>query len=163
MSITWTQLVSTTWQLEIEYMGTGKNRGRPQKTTTILSDPKTGEVLDVSERVQSGFSPYVIVFKMSKQDMEPLKDVPFGLMMTLIQRMSYSTTKQRLELPVSVQKEIAAEHGISDRTVRRLVSKMEDAGILLKESRGVYQVNPYYFGKGTMQSIIWFRKNFGIK
>lgn len=144
-------------------MGTGNNGGRPQKTTTILSDPKTGEVLEISERLQSGFSPYVMVFKMNKQDMEALKDVPYGLVMSLVQRMSYATTKQRLELPVSVQKEIASEYGVSDRTVRRLISKMEDAGILLKESRGVYQVNPYYFGKGTMQSIIWFRKNFGIK
>jgi len=153
--------MSTTLRLEIGGGDMEKKYGRSLKDTHIVEDPMTGEVLEVSERIRGSFSPYVMVFDQGMKALASLKDAPHGLVMAVIHRMSYANNCQRVELPVAVQKEIAAAYGVSDRTLRRLVSSMEQDGILLREGRGVYQVNPFYFGKGSMTSIMWFRKNFG--
>ena len=125
--------MSTTLRLEIGGGDMEKKYGRSLKDTHIVEDPMTGEVLEVSERIRGSFSPYVMVFDQGMKALASLKDAPHGLVMAVIHRMSYANNCQRVELPVAVQKEIAAAYGVSDRTLRRLVSSMEQDGILLRE------------------------------
>ena len=74
--------------------------------------------------------------------------------------MSFADKGQLVELNAIARKEIAEAVGCSERTVSYQIKILVECGFLRKRQRGIYQVNPFAYGKGTQADIEALRKKY---
>lgn len=90
-----------------------------------------------------------------------LGDISFMALLQILRRMTFANDGQIVNLGPDVKKTMAASMGVtSTRHVERVVKKMVDCGLLRKIQRGMYQVNPFMFGKGKQGDIDALRTQF---
>lgn len=136
----------------------GRNGNRVVRTYTTV-DKETGEVLGqqyVYQETQSAAEPsYWKLYDLPG-------DVIFGcgtldFMREVLARTTYANKGQLFVMEPECKSEIAKRLGVGERMVERLMHQLVDAGIVRRIRRGVYQINPYIYGKGSWPSIAALR------
>lgn len=74
--------------------------------------------------------------------------------------MGFANKGQQLQFGAKERAELAKEYGMSDRWVKKQISILVDRSILRRLKRGLFQVNPFVFGKGSIEEIAILRKQF---
>ena len=119
-----------------------------QKDTVDLS---TGQIIQTEREIKVPKEPDFI--KLYLDDMVMLKDIPqwvSGILYSLLKRMSY---QNEIVLNATIKKRIAADLDITTRTIDNALVTFVKKNILFRVGVGVYQANPYLFGKGEWTNI----------
>ena len=132
------------------------------KSTTI--NHETGEVKEsTTVRAVKGEEPSYI--KLYLQDISYLYGLPAtagDLMHELLQYVTYGT--QQIILNASVKEKICEVTGIAKQTLNNRLQDLVNKGIISRDGRGVFVLNPYLFGKGDWKSVRELRsKNIHLK
>jgi predicted transcriptional regulator len=121
--------------------------------TTEQIDYTTGEVKERTiVRSFRGEEPSYI--KLYLADISYLYELPTtsgDLMFELLNYVTYGT--QEIILNTAAKKRIAEETGMALKTVNNRLSMLVSKGIIARKDPGVYQLNPYLFGKGDWKTI----------
>ena len=132
------------------------------KSTTV--NHETGEVKEsTTVRAVKGEEPSYI--KLYLQDISYLYGLPAtagDLMHELLQYVTYGT--QQIILNASVKERICKVTGIAKQTLNNRLQDLVNKGIIARDGRGVFVLNPYLFGKGDWKSVRELRsKNIHLK
>lgn len=132
------------------------------KSTTV--DHETGEIKEsTTVRAIKGEEPSYI--KLYLQDISYLYGLPAtagDLMHELLQYVTYGT--QQIILNASVKEKICKVTGIAKQTLNNRLQDLVNKGIIARDGRGVFVLNPYLFGKGDWKSVRELRsKNIHLK
>lgn len=132
------------------------------KSTTV--DHETGEIKEsTTVRAIKGEEPSYI--KLYLQDISYLYGLPAtagDLMHELLQYVTYGT--QQIILNASVKERICKVTGIAKQTLNNRLQDLVNKGIIARDGRGVFVLNPYLFGKGDWKSVRELRsKNIHLK
>ena len=101
--------------------------------------------------------------KLYLQDILYFSDIPKHhekILFELLKRACYAGEKEGMQivLNASVKKRIAAELGIQNiRSINNALSDLVKGKILYRIDTGLYNLNPYFFGKGDWQDIARLR------
>ena len=132
------------------------------KSTTV--NHETGEIKEsTTVRAVRGEEPSYI--KLYLQDISYLYGLPAtagDLMHELLQYVTYGT--QQIILNASVKERICKVTGIAKQTLNNRLQDLVNKGIIARDGRGVFVLNPYLFGKGDWKSVRELRsKNIHLK
>lgn len=132
------------------------------KSTTV--NHETGEIKEsTTVRAVKGEEPSYI--KLYLQDISYLYGLPAtagDLMHELLQYVTYGT--QQIVLNASVKEKICEVTGIAKQTLNNRLQDLVNKGIIARDGRGVFVLNPYLFGKGDWKSVRELRsKNIHLK
>lgn len=86
-------------------------------------------------------------------DILRLKDIPRSgneILLAILKRMTYNND---IALFAPVKREIANELKIKEITVSKAIELFTLKSILLRKDRGLYLINPYFFGIGRWEKI----------
>lgn len=86
-------------------------------------------------------------------DILRLKDIPRSgneILLAILKRMTYNND---IALFAPVKREIASELKIKEITVSKAIELFTSKSILLRKDRGLYLINPYFFGIGRWEKI----------
>lgn len=83
-----------------------------------------------------------------------------GLIYELIKCMSYGN---KIIINSYIKRDIAIRLGKTFNTVNQYISKLVDSKVLIREGRGVYYLNPLFYGKGKWKDIIDLRDKLQVK
>lgn len=83
-----------------------------------------------------------------------------GLIYELIKCMSYGN---KIVINSFIKRDIANSLGKTFNTVNQYISKLVDSKILIREGRGVYYLNPLFYGKGKWKDILELREKLQLK
>lgn len=89
-------------------------------------------------------------------DMLYLQDMPKGLtnvVYALLEHAAYASKGLRVYLPSGLKKEIIEQLGIPKQTFSNALVKLCKGEILRRVDTGVYELNPYLFGRGEWKDI----------
>lgn len=132
-----------------------------QKTTSII-DRETGEEIKttIEEDVIAQVEPYYV--KLYLEDLSYLKNIQgcSELMFELLKNMTYEGI---IILNSSIKRIIASELNVSVGHIDNQLSKIVKQGVFFRVDRGVFQPNPYLFGRGDWTNIRELRKKFLIE
>lgn len=132
------------------------------KSTTV--NHETGEIKEsTTVRAVKGEEPSYV--KLYLQDISYLYGLPAtagDLMHELLQYVTYGT--QQIILNASVKEKICEVTGIAKQTLNNRLQDLVNKGIIARDGRGVFVLNPYLFGKGDWKSVRELRsKNIHLK
>lgn len=119
-----------------------------QKDTVDLL---TGEVIKTDREIRIPKEPDFI--KLYLDDLVMLKDIPqwvSGVLYALLKRMNY---QNEIVLNATIKKRIATDIDITTRTIDNALVTFVKKNVLFRVGVGVYQANPYLFGKGEWTNI----------
>mgnify|MGYP001337616492 FL=1 len=91
--------------------------------------------------------------KLYISDILRLQDIPKSgndILLAVIKRMTYNND---IALFAPVKREIASELGIKEVTVSKAIELFTNKSILLRKDRGLYLINPFFFGRGKWEEI----------
>ena len=91
--------------------------------------------------------------KLYIKDVLRLTDIPNSsnaILFSVLKRMTYDS---EIALFAPVKKRIAAELNLSEPTVSKAIELFAKKSILLRKDRGLYVVNPFFFGRGKWEEI----------
>jgi hypothetical protein len=114
-------------------------------------DFQSGEIIQIEREVQIPKEPDFI--KLYLDDLVLLKDIPqwvSGVLYSLLKHMNY---KNEIVLNSTIKRRIATDLGIVPKTIDNALVTFVKKGVLLRQGTGVYQANPYLFGKGEWTNI----------
>lgn len=114
-------------------------------------DLLTGQVVQTDREIRIPKEPDFI--KLYLDDLVMLKDIPqwvSGILYALLKRMSY---QNEIVLNATIKKRIATDIGITTRTIDNALVTFVKKNVLFRVGIGVYQANPYLFGKGEWTNI----------
>lgn len=129
----------------------------------IVERDKDGKIVNhrINKTISWGSEPSFI--KLYLQDLLYLSDVPSGLeriLYALLKRMSYAGDENGMEIIVnaSLKRRICEELGIKNiGSVSNAITNLVKGEILIRKDVGIYQFNPYLFGRGDWQDICRLR------
>ena len=116
-----------------------------------VRDLQSGEVVQTEREIQLPKEPDFV--KLYLDDLVMLKDIPqwvSGVLYSLLKQMNY---QNEIVLNSTIKKRIAADLGIVTKTIDNALVTFVKKGILSRQDTGVYQANPYLFGKGEWANI----------
>jgi hypothetical protein len=114
-------------------------------------DFQTGEIAQTEREIRIPKEPDFV--KLYLDDLVMLKDIPqwvSGILYGLLKRMNY---QNEIVLNATIKKRIADDLGIAARTIDNALVTFAKKNILTRVGLGVYQANPYLFGKGEWNNI----------
>jgi hypothetical protein len=82
-----------------------------------------------------------------------------GLIYELIKSVNYGN---RIVINSHIKREMAVNVGKTFNTVNQYITKLVDNKVLIREGRGVYYLNPLFYGKGKWKDIIALRERLQI-
>lgn len=91
--------------------------------------------------------------KLYIDDIMRLNDLPrssSNILLAIVRRMSYAND---IALYAPIKREIEAELGIKEVTLKKAIDLFMENSILFRKARGLYTINPYFFGKGKWEDI----------
>jgi Firmicute plasmid replication protein (RepL) len=91
--------------------------------------------------------------KLYVDDVMKLSDIPksaSSVLFAIVRRMSYTND---IALYAPIKREIEAELGIKEVTLKKAIDLFIDKSILFRKARGLYTINPYLFGRGKWEDI----------
>lgn len=124
-------------------------------------DFQSGEIVQTEREIQVPKEPDFI--KLYINDLVLLKDIPqwvSGILYSLLKHMNY---QNEIVLNSTIKKRIASESGIVPKTIDNALVTFVKKGILKRQDTGVYQANPYLFGKGEWNNIRKIRLQIGYE
>jgi predicted transcriptional regulator len=62
-----------------------------------------------------------------------------------------------------IKRDIAVRLGKTFNTVNQYITKLSESKILIREGRGVYYLNPLFYGKGKWKDILELREKLEVK
>lgn len=121
-------------------------------------DGQTGEVLQLehSEGTRTIIKQEPAYIKLYIQDVLYLRDMPAGLtgvMYALLKEATYADKGLRIYLPTGLKKELIAAVGTTKAAFDNALSKLCKGQIIRRVSTGVYELNPFFFGRGEWKDI----------
>lgn len=123
-----------------------------QQTETIVNI-ETGEISKTTDLQESYVEQEPAFVKMYVQDIVRLNDLPNAagtILNVLIQNMSYGNI---VVLIKPIKTRIVEATGFSESTIKKSISDLNKAGILIRKERAVYLVDPTLFGRGAWKDI----------
>jgi hypothetical protein len=123
-----------------------------QQTTHIVTD-FNGEIHKEiqSQTIQVEREPDYV--KLYISDILRLKDIPKSgneILLAMLKRMTYNND---IALYAPVKREIAKELKLKEVTISKAIELFTEKSILLRKDRGLYIINPYFFGRGKWEEI----------
>lgn len=112
-----------------------------------------GEYLSESKTTTFSVEKEPDYVKLYIKDILRLTDIPKSgnaILFAVLRRMSYNS---EIALFSPIKRGIASELGISEVTVEKAVELFTKKSILIRKERGLYIVNPFFFGKGKWEDI----------
>lgn len=97
--------------------------------------------------------PYI---KLYMRDVSYMRDMPNGLMKVVYSLTRYANvTDQGLQilLPSGLKNKLSEELGINRKSFNNALTKLCKGKIIRRIDTGVYELNPYLFGKGEWKDI----------
>lgn len=119
-----------------------------QKDTVDLL---TGQIVKTDREIRIPKEPDFI--KLYLNDLVMLKDIPqwvSGVLYALLKHMNY---QNEIILNATIKKRIAVDLDIVTRTIDNALVTFVKKNVLFRIGAGVYQANPYLFGKGEWINI----------
>ena len=133
-------------------MSKKKQKVTQQETTTVI-DSETGEILKTTDIKSFQVEKEPNYVKMYIDDISKLKNIPPSsneVLNVLVRNMSYGN----IVVMIKPIKDRIMEHtGLSLNTINKSIDNLYKAGILIRQSRGVYLVDPTLFAKGKWEDI----------
>ena len=134
-----------------------------QQTETVIIDHTTGETLRQQVNTTINLPEEPPFIKVYLKDILYLSDLPKGhsrILYALLKRISWASAEDGMVvvLPFGIKKKIAAELNLKNtRTLDNAIQDLMKGNILTRIEKGVFQFNPYLFGKGDWQDIYKIR------
>lgn len=133
---------------------------RVQSTaTTIEYDGNTGEITKSKETIVTAHGSEPDYVKLYLQDILYLKDMPpqySAVLLSLLKRASYAGDDLGMCVVLApiIRKQICEEVNLKGpQSLANVLQKLVKGEILIWKDRGVYQLNPWLFGKGKWADI----------
>jgi len=120
------------------------------KTLVIDSDGVVNEERKVTTSFIDREPDYV---KLYIKDILRLSDIPNSgnsILLAILKRMTYNND---IALYAPVKREIALELELKEVTVSKAIELFTNKSILIRKDRGLYVINPYFFGRGKWEDI----------
>jgi len=130
------------------------------KETTVNTE---GEIIQESQKLTYSWGNEPPFVKLYLQDILYLSELPNHhekILFELLKRASYSGEKYGMHVTLSagLKRMMASDLEIKNiRTINNALSDLVKGKILIHMETGVYQFNPYFFGKGDWQDIAKMR------
>lgn len=83
-----------------------------------------------------------------------------GLIYELIKMVNYGN---KIVINSHVKRDISINTGKSFNTINQYMSKLVESKVLIREGRGVYYLNPMFYGKGKWKDIVDLRERLEVK
>lgn len=130
----------------------GTKKVTRQETKTVI-DHETGEIIKTDDLKSYAVESEPNYVKMYIEDIGKLKDVPPAsndVLGVLVRNMSYGNMVVMIK---PIKDKIKEETGLSLNTINKSIQNLYKAGILIRQSRSVYIVDPTLFAKGKWEDI----------
>lgn len=143
-------------------MSKERKRKVRQVTETTVLDTSTGEMTkheSSTVRFMDSEPPYV---KLYIEDISKLYDIPSAgkdLIYALLQRMDY---QGYISLSKAYKELICKEIGVQDKTIRNTLTNLIKKGVIKNIGKGLYEMNPDLFARGTWSDIQKRREKFRL-
>lgn len=124
-------------------------------------DNRTGEVKGMETVYISGPQrepPYVKVYLGSLDSLRTLPLYCWPVLLWLLQKAPYATQNPYFEIGSPTRAYIAEETGVKISSVNHAVADLVKYGAILRVRRGLYQLNPQFFGRGEWKEIARLRE-----
>ena len=121
-------------------------------------DGQTGELLKLehSEGTRTIYKQEPPYIKLYIQDVLYLKDMPKGLtnvVYALLENAMFADKGLRIYLPTGLKKELISKIGTTKAAFDNALTKLCKGEIIRRVDIGVYELNPFFFGKGEWKDI----------
>ena len=123
-----------------------------------ITDKKTGEILEQNTK-QKIISTEPEFLKMYFDDLSYFLNLKINHRVFLSILKNCLTYKNILTLNYGTKKIISADVGVSINTINKLIDKCTKYKLIIRLERGVYLVNPLFFGRGTWKDLQEIRLN----
>lgn len=124
-----------------------------QQITNTVTDSGTGEILKEIKNEVIFVEREPDYVKLYISDILRLTDIPKSgneILFAMLKRMTYNND---IALYAPVKREIANELGIKEVTVSKAIELFTEKSIIIRKDRGLYVINPYFFGRGKWDEI----------
>jgi hypothetical protein len=124
-----------------------------QEITSQIVNNETGEISKEIKHQVAFVEREPDYVKLYISDIFRLTDVPKSsndIMLAMIKRMTYNND---IALFAPVKREIAKELGLKEVTISKAIELFVKKSIILRKDRGLYIINPYFFGRGKWEDI----------
>ena len=122
-------------------------------------DLASGEVVRSTENIVKGYTSEPLYIKLYLHDILYLSDLPKThdkILLSLLKKSTWANSEYGMVVTLSagMKRIMATELGFNNaRTINNALSDFVKAEILKRLEVGVYQLNPYLFGRGEWQDI----------
>jgi hypothetical protein len=134
-------------------MGGNNIKRISQEITNHAINHETGEITKETKHQISFVEREPDYIKLYISDILRLTDIPKGsndIMLAMLKRMTYNND---IALFAPVKREIANELGLKEITISKAIELFAKKSIILRKDRGLYIINPYFFGRGKWEDI----------
>lgn len=132
---------------------------REHVLTEVNSD--TGEITKESKLQAFNIPTEPDFVKVYLQDVAYVNNVP-GTSPLIFELLKFMTYDGIIVLNASIKRLISEKIDIQVAHIDNQLSKLTKAGVFIRRDRGLYEANPYIFGKGLWKDIRVRRENLGI-
>lgn len=142
---------------------------KDEATFKTITDTATGEVQQIYEEkstMHSEKSDEPMFIKLYLDHIAIFNGTPVGInpiLAELLKRTTYADEAEPHQIVVnlSVKKRIAEKLGYKNtKTIDNAITEFVRAQYIKRIDRGLYQINPYFFGKGSWKDIKKLRASF---
>ena len=141
-------------------MSNYRNRFGGKETQTVSED---GEVLQSKTEWQYSLKVEDNYVKLYTDDLEFLLNLPkrcLNVLIYLLKNTDYANRGGYILLPCGTKKEICQALGLDKvGSLDNVLSQLVKGKIILRESTGIYKLNPFIFGKGAWPDVVEMREN----
>ena len=130
-----------------------------QQSVLKVCDHQTGEIIQSQENITKQFSSEPPYIKLYLHDILFLSDLPKAhdkILLSLLKKATWANAEYGMIVTLSagIKRIMVNELGFkTPRTINNALSDFVKADILKRLETGVYQLNPYLFGRGDWQDI----------
>jgi hypothetical protein len=131
----------------------GDTKRISQEITSQSVNNETGEIIKEVKHQVAYVEREPDYVKLYISDIFRLTDVPKSsndIMLAMLKRMTYNND---IALFAPVKREIAKELGLKEVTISKAIELFVKKSIFLRKDRGLYIINPYFFGRGKWEDI----------
>lgn len=129
------------------------------ETHKQIVDSETGEILEESHLKTLKVEREPDYIKLYIQDLTLLNELPKSNGTILNECLKYMNYENQISLNSYMKKRISDKINLSVETINKAIQSLCDKGILFRVYRGVYEANPYLFGRGKWEDIKKLRVN----
>lgn len=138
---------------------------RSIEATNRIVNQETGEItVEQTKRTEVGFvdaePPYIKVYLDCILKFKGLSSSLNPILLALCRHMNFADKDQIIFVNKYVKDLICAECGVKTKRVEQAIKQFVEVGLLKREARGVYLVNPYIISRGKWEDVKKLRATF---